>query len=1090
MGNQPSERQVTNDRRRRQMTLWDDSRLHYYKVWKEAWDSGYYRSRGKPVKPTVDFNKDQLKRWEEKAKYIYNHVTSNSDEWSRHRKRYLARLDNGATIAAERAMTRASLQSSSELDRSDSSARQKRGNPRDPQPRNPASWVRTTRRYKPGQGLLNKTLRRSTPTRIPGPLDRHGRSIGPGIARDPSDESTTETYGALPSSYRKLRKAKSLFSPVTHWEKSQHSSWSSPRVTGRPLRSVTSSAVLPANNLRIRLKRSLTFLRPKSTLTMRTGADREWGGREEAVQMARAQFLDELEHQRLQERESTPIKMKLKVHHRLEATTSTPDHSQQLDDSPAGAGSLPRSPDRCSTKRSFSASLRNQFRKVLGRSTTAKDNIPPQQLEARRSHYLDLEDNTGQSSGFDSYVVSDVTQTVPPSVYLPLSPEYDALEDLDKFSEAPHSVASRESLHSNARSRVTSWTDSSMTGSIGLRSGPIDRKRLSVIKEDGGPHQPSSSAGRHFGGVEVFREPLQSVSNDGRVLPPVDSQRVYSALIKRISQEEDEIERTTAALEAINQTNTKPTVNFDRPTIRALRSDPSLTDRVSLAPDDQHREFSLGPYSWHEMENATSSGEDEHNVEKLKERLDMQESQSSFFPFSLEKNPGAPSPFKKLLRERRHRESSTNWTQRSDADSSSVIVKPKVGNSMMNRPRFGFSSESIYSRTTNGGINEQYLSPIGSSDDLINTSHPERAGMATIFPAECARAVSDGTIHPGAGRTQVPEWNPWSETLNAMTLGEAHQTSSHTREQAQIDSEHDIEPVQHIGRGLSSKLASATNNSHFPLPGLRTVPSSNTPKPKSTISVRKSRKGFIEDFGTDALGSISNKTNDDSRVNSSLRKLSPSNLGRLLKEKKSHISIRKDRADKENIPTEENDSPPVSTPGRPQLQFGAGNTTGRLRKRASKMAFNSQRGTYSTPQSAPKSIVTTPSRYEDSPCEKVKDQLVARLSRPFNMDVPPHNRPFDSTYLGKRTPGHPDTMGAPRLSVARPLPEVPEGVDSSAAEASDPPSGTLPVGRSASKVMGMFGSKRMVGNFLKSRKVSKSTSEDGQNMVGGSPAFI
>jgi hypothetical protein len=323
-----------------------------------------------------------------------------------------------------------------------------------------------------------------------------------------------------------------------------------------------------------------------------------------------------------------------------------------------------------------------------------------------------------------------------------------------------------------------------------------------------------------------------------------------------------------------------------------------------------------------------------------------------------------------------------------------------------------------------------------------------------------------------------------------MTLGEAHQTSSHTREQAQIDSEHDVEPVQHNGHGLSSKLATATNNNHFPLPGLRTVPSSNTPKPKSTISVRKSRKGFIEDFGADALSSISNKTNDDSRVNSSLRKLSPSNLGRLLKEKKSHISIRKDRADKENIPTEENDSPPVSTPGRPQLQFGAGNTTGRLRKRASKMAFNSQRGTYSTPQSAPKSIVTTPSHYEDSPCEKVKDQLVARLSRPFNMDVPPHNRPFDSTYLGKRTPGHPDTMGAPRLSVARPLPEVPEGVDSSAVEATDPPSGTVPVGRSASKVSGMFGSKRMVSNFLKSRKVSKSTSEDGQNMVGGSPAFI
>ncbi|KIW57314.1 hypothetical protein PV05_05881 [Exophiala xenobiotica] len=1087
MGNQAAERQTV---------LWDDSRAHYYKVWKEAWDSGYYRRGGKPVKPTIDFDEDQLKRWDDQAKSIYNHVTSDSDTWSEQRRRHLARLDNGATIAAERAMTRASLQSSSELDRSDSSARQKRGNPSGPQPRNPASWVRTTRRYKPGHGLLNKTLRSSTPTRIPGPLDRRGRNTGPGKARDPSDESTTETYGALPSSYRKLRKAKSLFSPGTHWERSQHSSWSSPRATARTLRSVTSSAVLPTNNLRIRLKRSLTFLRPKSTLTMRTEAEREWGGREEAVQMARAQFLDELEHQRLQERESTPIKMKLKIYHKLGATTNKPDQSQKLEGSPAGSGSLPRSPDRCSTKRSFSASLRKRFRKVLGKSTTTKDTIPPQQLEARRSHYLDLEDNTGQPSGFDSYVVSDATQTVPPSVYLPLSSEYDAVEDLDKFSETLHSVASRESLHSNARSRVTSWTDSTMTGSIGLRSGPIDRNRLSVIKEDGGPHQPSSSAGRHIGGVEVFREPLQSVSNDGRVLPPVDSQRVYSALIKRISQEEDEMERTRVALEAINETSTKPTINFDRPTIRAVRSDPSLADRVSLAPDDQHREFSLTSYSRRETENATNSGEDEHHVEKRRDRLAMQESQSSFFPFSLEKNPGAPSPFKKLLREKRFHGSSTNWTNRSETDSSSVIVKSKATSSMMNRPRFGFSSESIYSRTTNGGINEQYISPIGSSDDLGNMSYPERAGMATIFPVEGARSLSDGTIHPGVGKAQVPEWNPWSETLNAMTLGEANQTCSHTREQAQIDSEHEIKPVQHNGRRLSSNSATATNNDHCPLLGLRTVPSSNTPKAKSTISVRKSRKVFIEDSGANALSSISNKANDDSRANSSLRKLSPSNLGKLLKEKKSHISIRKDRADKENIPTEENDSPPVSTPGRPQLQFRAGNTTGRLRKRASKMAFNSQRGPYSTPQSAPKSISTTPSRFEDSPCEKVKDQLVARLSRPFNMEVPPHNRPFDSTYLGKRTPGHPDTMGDPRLSVARPVAEVSEGLllpsqhDSSAVKATDLQWGTLPVGRSASKVLGMFGSKRMVSNFLKSRKISKSTSEDGQSVHGGSPAFI
>jgi hypothetical protein len=76
-------------------------------------------------------------------------------------------------------------------------------------------------------------------------------------------------------------------------------------------------------------------------------------------------------------------------------------------------------------------------------------------------------------------------------------------EEVDQVPALLSQNASRESLHSNTRSRVTSWSDSSVR-SVSLQ-GPTERNRLSVIKEDGGVHQPSSSAGRHIGGVSAMK---------------------------------------------------------------------------------------------------------------------------------------------------------------------------------------------------------------------------------------------------------------------------------------------------------------------------------------------------------------------------------------------------------------------------------------------------------------------------------------------------------------------------------------------------------------------------------------------------------
>ncbi|KIW26942.1 uncharacterized protein PV07_06729 [Cladophialophora immunda] len=854
-----------------------------------------------------------------------------------------------------------------------------------------------------------------------------------------SSEVGSENYGALPSSYRRVRKSKSL-------------------------------VAFPSSNLRVRLQRSLPFLRRQSTTTtFYKGSEGAWERHEEAVQIARAQFLDGSGHGDPQETEPhMPRKGKRRTH-KFRKTVRASAYLET--DQP-----------NITTTRSLSLTFRDRVRRVLGKSLSRKDGLPPQQLEAQRNHFSDFDKESTLVSGFDAYQITDDGLTSRQSGCPQPILEHDPLEDLDKVPYTVHSAASRESLHSNARSRVTSWTNSSITSSIGLRSGPIERNRLSIIKEDGGPHQPSSSAGKHIGGVEVLHEPLHSVTNEGRTLPAVDSQRIYSALIKRINQEEIEVERTRIALETINQEReaTRTEVSEAKPTIRAVQSDSSLTTMTGPHPN---RRSSSQSGSRHQSASTWADEQHKENADKRWERLAEQESQSTFFPFSSEKNPNTPSPFKRFLNERRRRSrSSSGRSNRADLDSGSVIVNRQSSNPVMGRPQFGLSSASIYSRTTNGGSNEQYQQPLDSSDELRTTgfADSEATGMTTILANSFASPMNS-------------QWNPWSDTVKRHDRAPGSNSGSHTRERAQVHSEGEVGEDEEIAtQTLAGSAGPRIAPSRYAQATFGATSGPSTSNVQSATATVKTHAGLLKRASADALSSISNKAEDGSKGSGSLRKLSPGNIAKLFKEKRSQRSLGPQSAGKENSPPIQPDSPPVSTPGRLHLQFRNGTTSGRLRKRASETVFYSG-NLYSTPHG---SISTTPSRSHESPSENAKDHLVARLSRPFNMDVPPHNRPFDSMYLGKRTPGHPDTFGSNRLSVAPRTTldgggmdmQTDLGVGDDGATAL--PSRSYSVGKSAAKVLGLLGSKRMVSNFLRSRRGERSTSA-GEHILGeGSPAFI
>lgn len=177
--------------------------------------------------------------------------------------------------------------------------------------------------------------------------------------------------------------------------------------------------------------------------------------------------------------------------------------------------------------RSISSSLRNRFKQAFGKPAFG---LPPQQLDAARAHFGDDIFGDVGNGGFDNYHADCPAEEQRRSLYESPWHEDVTEEHQHRLSTIIPVNASNSSLAGSSKSRVTSWTNTTI--SEPTQETLIERKRLSVIQEDGGPHQPSNSAGTHIGGVSVFRKPLPSQAGRGP-----DPQRLYSALVRRMNQE-------------------------------------------------------------------------------------------------------------------------------------------------------------------------------------------------------------------------------------------------------------------------------------------------------------------------------------------------------------------------------------------------------------------------------------------------------------------------------------------------------------------------------------------------------------------------
>ncbi len=871
----------------------------------------------------------------------------------------------------------------------------------------------------------------------------------------PPEYAILDGYGSEPSSYRRLRKAKSSLSPRQRAQSLHNmSSFAScSPASARTLRNVKSSLGDAEQGLKHGLKRSISYLRGSSSNLSKAFNRGESQNQyhDEAIQLAQEQFLNGLEHQRLNKQSSFLFAPKARREQKAFRKTVRSNRTTEFGDGVKSDNQAELQLKPESKARSLSASLRDKFKRAFGKSS--KDKFPAQQLDATRPHFRDYVDGTGTESSLDQYFVGDNDPTTRGSLYIPSSNDHDFLEDLDRMSSTLRSAQSIESLHSNSRSRVTSWTNSTITNSLAGRSTPVERKRLSIIKEDGGPHQPTSSMGRHVGGIDIFRKPLPAQDTHGQPVAPVDSQRIYSALMKRIGQEEADAGSIHDLVTPQNSTASIPPTSAQTyrtaPTIRAVHSQASLH---TIAPDKEHRQFSIGKPTWQEDSGVTPQQLAQHNENlerRNREQLEEKEEQSSFFPFSDQGKPrtSKPSPFKLALKARKESQGT------SESETGSVVVSRPEPSSGQIHGRYGMSSESIYSTTTGGHSDPRNASGHFSADDPDESSPVP--GMATIIPTKASRYPRPAPDLMRLHRTRSSErgeWKGWAEhQMSSLDRRNSQNRSSHHREHAQIDDE-DTD----IG--------------------------AEPPRPSTSMGLsRLQSQRSTRNANADPAGSRPGSSMINDRFTLlDVMEVPRNNTSGVIRGKKSQISF--------SFKKKDENSPPISTPGRLQASGQ------RLRRKAASVA------TLRGPTPSPKATTPTPKSRIASTfggwgsfgrnITNETDRNLSRLSRPFDMDCPDANRPFEPEYLGTEQPMQ--AIGkAARLSVAPAgtTPAMTPGY-SGDDEGGDT---ALPEVRTPGDKRMMMSSKRMVSNFLRSRRKNhqaRAQMDDQTTTEGSSPAFV
>jgi hypothetical protein len=406
-----------------------------------------------------------------------------------------------------------------------------------------------------------------------------------------------EDAPSTPSSYRRLRRSKSMFSPLK-----------APSVfytNGTPDRpessylgrqnSVSHSRTpqSPPRQAALRARKSMSFLR---------GGRATFERNDEAVQMARDRFFQETTQQRLRAQPSFLFRSKAQRQEKpfRKSVRSSSGNSNSYG-MPVSSGNQPLPSTESSLKhaaRKASKTIKSKLRRVFGRSKDEVVEVPNQQVDARETHVRNYNgDSDAVHQEFSNIPHPDEATISRIASRVPSLHNANSNQQLRSYAGSVRSTRSSKSGHSDDKSRVTSWNSTGVNTFISQNTRSFterEQQRLSIINENG-THVPSSSFNRtglanHFVAYPAGHRPSKSadhvpISGSG----PVDSARVYSALMKRLDENSPK-----SKIEATHRASVENIAAPDRHPLRSKSVDSSRGNRTPATIRQVLPEDSIG----------------------------------------------------------------------------------------------------------------------------------------------------------------------------------------------------------------------------------------------------------------------------------------------------------------------------------------------------------------------------------------------------------------------------------------------------------------------------------------------------------------
>lgn len=538
---------------------------------------------------------------------------------------------------------------------------------------------------------------------------------------------------SVPSSYRRLRKAKSMFSTR---QRSSHTAYSTPPLPRRDAMDLERS---PQFALPRTMRHTPSFIRASPFQSSR--AIRHAKSQDTAIQLARDQFLGETDHAEAQTRRSS-----LFVHRRRRENKQFRKTFRVT--SASSIGTKPT--ERHGRRRTFSASFKNGLKRVFGlsRSVEQQSNpsdeadppLPPVPISCN-----DISVNNSVH-GYVEYRDDMVGEVV------------DVIDDVHSSPlRVPRISPSRASL-CTSKSRVTSWADSTVANTITARK-PGHRQSLSLIEEHG---DLNKQLVQNPSGAADQASPTPRKSPARRFNDWVDSHDLYSALMQQIGRqnvqnaEEEIIFGTVPEHRAVQARTSSALSRRSKYTIRRVPSGDSST-----------------PGSFTTARAGDSSSPRKNMIRPLQY---IPSSATSRRIQGQENHTWGPKVGGNSARSPCARGGD------SDDETGSVIVVRYGG------ARMGAVSPSVYSRTTNGGTPTEELEV---TEPRYVADEP---GTATIFTSQ--RAVYKSPRRSSSSsplKTQVKPSLDWQQWMSSQIerIESTSPTREHVREDAQFQEDDD-----------------------------------------------------------------------------------------------------------------------------------------------------------------------------------------------------------------------------------------------------------------------------------------------------------